>query len=30
MGDAGRRTALDIFNHDRFLADWQRLISQTL
>jgi glycosyltransferase involved in cell wall biosynthesis len=30
MGDAGRRTALDVFNHDRFLDDWQRLIAQVL
>lgn len=28
MGEAGRRTALDIFNHDRFLDDWTRLIAE--
>jgi glycosyltransferase involved in cell wall biosynthesis len=30
IGDAGRRTALDLFNHDRFLDDWTRLIGQVL
>jgi glycosyltransferase involved in cell wall biosynthesis len=27
IGLEGRRTAADLFNHDRYLADWARLIA---
>ena len=26
IGEASRRTAIDLFNHDRFLADWHALV----
>ncbi len=30
IGAKGRKTAMDIFNHDRYLADWRKLISDTI
>lgn len=30
IGAESRKTALDIFNHDRYLADWRKLISDTI
>jgi glycosyltransferase involved in cell wall biosynthesis len=30
IGKESRKTALDIFNHDRYLADWCTLISDTV
>jgi len=30
IGAAARRTALDVFNHDRYLSDWQKLFSNTI
>jgi glycosyltransferase involved in cell wall biosynthesis len=27
IGAAARKTAIDIFNHDRYLSDWDKLIS---
>jgi glycosyltransferase involved in cell wall biosynthesis len=30
IGQQGRRTALDLFNHDRFLAEWDALIRSVV
>lgn len=30
MGAEARRTAMNLFNHDRYLAEWQRLIRETV
>lgn len=30
IGERGRETAADIFNHDRYLSSWQALISEVL
>ncbi|MDQ1274567.1 MAG: hypothetical protein QG610_138, partial [Euryarchaeota archaeon] len=30
IGKAGRQTAMDLFNHDRFLMDWEKTIKQVL
>jgi glycosyltransferase involved in cell wall biosynthesis len=30
IGAASRKTALDVFNYDRYLADWRKLISDTI
>lgn len=30
IGEAGRQTAMDLFNHDRFLMDWEKTIKQVL
>jgi glycosyltransferase involved in cell wall biosynthesis len=30
IGEAARRTALDLFNHDRYLNAWARLITEVL
>lgn len=28
IGAEGRKTAIDVFNHDRYLADWRQVISE--
>jgi hypothetical protein len=28
IGAEGRKTAIDLFNHDRYLADWRRVIAE--
>ena len=30
MSEAARATAMDLFNHDRFLTEWVNLIEQTV
>jgi glycosyltransferase involved in cell wall biosynthesis len=30
IGSEGRKTAIDVFNHDRYLADWRKLLSDTI
>ncbi len=30
MSGAARDTAMDVFNHDRFLTEWVKLIEETL
>jgi glycosyltransferase involved in cell wall biosynthesis len=30
MSAAARTTAMDVFNHDRFLADWVKLVTETV
>ena len=30
IGEAGRQTAMDLFNHDRFLMDWEKTIKYVL
>jgi len=27
MGAEARRTAADVFNHDRYLAEWQEILG---
>jgi glycosyltransferase involved in cell wall biosynthesis len=30
IGEASRQTAMDIFNHDRYLAEWEKTIKEVL
>jgi glycosyltransferase involved in cell wall biosynthesis len=30
IGAESRKTAIDIFNHDRYLADWRKVLSDTI
>ena len=30
MGEAGRQMAMNIFNHDRFLMDWEKTLQEVL
>lgn len=30
IGMAGRRTAADVFNHDRYLAEWEETLSNLI
>ncbi|MEX5213177.1 MAG: glycosyltransferase [Nitrospiraceae bacterium] len=30
IGAEGRKTAIDLFNHDRYLADWRHVISEVV